>query len=122
MKFKYIINYLGFGLMVFSYGCSDYIDNARIFVEGKVTTQNGEGVSLPLKINSKFLISEVTSKSDGTFSLGGAATVDTANLYIGRKIISFSANVSGCKINYDSLSIKLPSGQGATKFNNIILE
>ncbi|MCD9856464.1 hypothetical protein LUD75_17205 [Epilithonimonas sp. JDS] len=111
-----------FSFFLLSVSCSDYIDNARIYAEGKITTENGQGVSTPLKITNSFLVSEGISKSDGTFGLGGPATVDSANLFVGRKVLSFSANVTGCRINYDSLSIKLPSGQGYTKFDNITVE
>lgn len=111
-----------FSFVVLSLSCSDYIDNARIYTEGKITTPNGAGVITPLRITNSFLVSEGISKSDGTFALGGPATVDSANLYVGRKILSYSTNVTGCRINYDSLSIKLPSGQGYTKFDNITVE
>ena len=120
MKTKQFFYCLSFSLCLVS--CSDYIDNARIYTEGKITTQNGGGVSTPLKITSSILVSEGISRADGSFALGGPATVDSANLYVGRKILGFSTNVAGCRINYDSLSIKLPSGQGYTKFENIIVE
>ncbi|MBO6200620.1 MAG: hypothetical protein J6N74_03250 [Chryseobacterium sp.] len=120
MKTKQFFYCLSFSLCLVS--CSDYIDNARIYTEGKITNQNGEGVSTPLQITNSFLVSEGISKSDGSFGLGGPATVDSANLYVGRKILSFSTNATGCRINYDSLSINLSSGQGYTKFDNITVE
>lgn len=47
-----------------------YVDNSRIFVEGKIS--GTETSQLPLKISAgNIVITETQTKSDGTFKMGG---------------------------------------------------
>jgi|GEM_PF-924199 len=125
MKFLYIINTIAFSFLMTSNGCerAEYVDNSRIFVEGKIISKNGTSANLPVQlINDDLLVSEGQSKSDGTFRLGGAATTLVTSLFVNKKIESFSANTNGCTLNYDSLSINLPADRKYVKFDSIILQ
>ncbi|WP_234109788.1 hypothetical protein [Chryseobacterium sp. R2A-55] len=94
-----------------------YVDNSRVFVEGKIS--GNANAQLPLKISAgNIVITETQTKSDGTFKMGGPGTNSEKHLEIGRKIISYQSNVE-CKLSYDSTTIVLPSGKSYFKFSNI---
>lgn len=94
-----------------------YVDNSRIFVEGKIS--GTETSQLPLKISAgNIVITETQTKSDGMFKMGGPGTNSDKYLEIGRKILSYNSNVA-CQLSYDSTAIVLPSGKNYFKFSNI---
>ena len=102
-------------------GCqSEYSNDARIFVEGKVVSSNAEGVQIKLS-SGDIQISETKSLSDGTFKLGGPGTTGGKTLSFDRKIKSFSSNDAECRLSYDSLVLILPN-KTYFKFAQISLE
>jgi len=102
---------------------ADYVNNSRVFVEGKVTSQNQSANGIPISLNTwLYPISQGTTKSDGSFSLGGPDAADEISLVLGKKIISFSTDSKECYLDIDSLSIKLPENLEHVKFSNITIE
>jgi len=99
----------------------EYRDNSRIFVEGKIISQNP--ANLPMKLYAgTILITETTSSLDGSFKLGGPGTTGEKELSFNKKITSFSSNENGCKLSYDSLSIYLPVDKSYFNFAQISLK
>lgn len=102
--------------------CVDYVDNSRIFVEGKITK-----AGTPVANDSIILYSELISlskgvtKQDGTFKLGGAGTNAEKYLRLGKKIRAINTSVPGCMIVYDSTAVMIPENISYVKFNNIEL-
>jgi len=115
-----------FGLTILMSGnecSSEYVNDTRIFVEGKISSGMQTTGDLPLQlINQDILVSKGTTKSDGTFRLGGAGTTNRTSLFINQKIESFSTTADGCVLSYDSLSIILPENKNYVKFSNIQLQ
>lgn len=96
----------------------EYIDNSRIFVEGKVNSPSG--VSSKIKLHSEdILISETTSDAGGNFKLGGPGTTGEKVLTFERKINSFNSNEPDCRLTYDSLNIILPANKNYFNFTQI---
>lgn len=101
----------------------DYVDNSRVFAEGKITSQSQSVNNLPVSLeNSYYVLSKTTTGNDGSFRLGGPDATSDTELVLDKKILSFSADRAGCVLSYDSLSIILPAGRNYVKFTNITIE
>lgn len=113
-----------FLLLIFCISCEeDYVNNSRVFVEGKITSQSQSVNGIPVLLGSNFYpLSTGTTKSDGSFRLGGPDVADEIKLIVGKKIINFSADSKDCYLDFDSLSIILPENLETVKFSNITIE
>lgn len=122
MKSKFTIGSVF--LVLSCIGCAqDYVDNSRIYVEGKITSQNQSANQLPIKLENLYhTISKGTTGNDGTFRLGGPDVTSDIELIVGKKIISFSADQQGCTLSEDSLSIVIPEDKHHVKFSNITID
>lgn len=120
---NYKLSFL-FVLLMFCISCEeDYVNNSRVFVEGKISSQSQPVNSLPVSLSTYFYpLSSGTTKSDGSFRLGGPDAADEIKLVVGKKIISFSTDSKDCTLDIDSLSIILPENVESVKFSNIIIE
>lgn len=122
MKHLVVLNIIGAALLTSSGECSsEYIDNSRVFVEGKISGTGSANQPLEL-VNQGLMISRISTKNDGTFSMGGAGSTNEMSLNVNKKIEKFSASVEGCQLSYDSLSIIIPNRTNYVKFNLIELE
>lgn len=124
MKSNFIFGYVSLlCLLIFTSCGQDYVDNSRVYVEGKVISQSHSASNLPVSIeNSYYVLSKTTTENDGTFRLGGPDATDETELVLNKKIIGFSADQKGCTLRFDSLSIILPEGRNYVKFTNITIE
>lgn len=96
----------------------EYNNNSRVFVEGKIISQNAS--IIPISLHSgNILISETKSSSDGSFKLGGPGTTGEKELTFGRQIASFTSTETACKLSNDSLAIILPVGKNYANFTQI---
>ncbi|MFC0342696.1 hypothetical protein [Epilithonimonas hispanica] len=122
MKFK--TNYLLLGLLFSLASCeADYVNNSRVFVEGKITSQSQSANGIPVALTTwLYPISQGTTKNDGSFSLGGPDVAHDVKLTLGKKIVSFSTDSKDCSLDIDSLSIILPENLESVKFSNITIE
>ena len=105
-------------------GCdSESRNNSRAFVEGKITgTQiDYKEINISLSSDSKN-IADTFPNSSGDFILSGPLLSDTFSLVSNKKIKSFSASKSGCKLSTHALQILVPAGTTYLVFNEIILE
>ncbi|MDR2207019.1 MAG: hypothetical protein LBE36_12790 [Flavobacteriaceae bacterium] len=119
MKIK-ILGLVAIGFLLSSGECGpEYEDNTRIYVEGKTNVGN---VPVILQRSIFFVVSKSTTKSDGSFGLGGPGITDSVEVTFNRKIKSFSTGTLGCKLSYDSMEIILPEKITYVKFNQIELE
>lgn len=107
----------------FSSCTSENRDNARAYVEGKITgTQlNYNKITILLKSDDKN-IAETIPTNAGEFVLSGPLLNDSFSLVLNKKIKSFTASKSGCTISGDSLEILVPTGTTYITFNEIIVE
>jgi len=124
MKSKFIIGSSTLVLLLTAVSCGqDYVDNSRIYVEGKITSQNQsvDNVAVSLE-NSYYVLSKTNTGNDGSFRLGGPDATDETELVLNKKILSFSADRQGCVLRNDSLSIILPEDRNYVKFSNITIE
>lgn len=96
----------------------EYNNNSRVFVEGKIISQNASEVPITL-YSGNILISETKSSSDGSFKLGGPGTTGEKELSFDRQIASFTSTETACKLSYDSLAIILPVGKNYANFTQI---
>ena len=124
MKSNFIFGYSSLLLLLICVSCGqDYVDNSRVFAEGKITSQSRSVNNLPVSLeNSYYVLSKTTTGSDGSFRLGGPDATSDTELVLDKKILSFSADRAGCVLSYDSLSIILPEGRNYVKFTNITIE
>lgn len=99
----------------------EYIDNSRIFVEGKVVSPSGPNSKIQLN-SEDILISETKVDAAGNFKLGGPGTTGNKILSFERKITSFSSNEPDCRLDYDSLNIILPANKNYFNFTQIIFK
>ena len=122
MKFK--ISYLLLFLLLSLASCeADYVNNSRVFVEGKITSQSQSANGIPVALTTwLYPISQGTTKNDGSFSLGAPDVADDVKLTLGKKIVSFSTDSKDCSLDIDSLSIILPENLESVKFSNITIE
>ena len=122
MKFILTISVLVL-LTVFSSCTSENRDNARAYVEGKITGNQlkFDEISISLKSEGKS-IAEAIPTASGEFILSGPMLNDSFSLVSNKKIKSFTASKSGCKISADSLEILVPTGTTYITFNEIIVE
>ena len=113
-----------FLLMMFCISCEqDYVNNSRVFVEGKISSKNQSVNEIPVALSTFFYpLSSGATKSDGSFRLGGPDAADEIKLVVGKKIISFSTDSKDCSLDIDSLSIILPENVEYVKFSNITIE
>ena len=105
-------------------GCnSENRDNSRAYVEGKITGNQLDynDITVFLKSDGKN-IAEANPTSSGTFILSGPLLSDTFSLVSIKKIKSFTASKSGCKLSANALEIMIPTGTTYITFNEIILE
>lgn len=121
MKFKFIFFLL---IPLSCISCAtDYTNNSRVFVEGKITSNNQSSNNLSITLRSyKYPISSGTTNNNGSFELGAPEVVEETSLHIGRKIVSFTTDTKDCFINHDSLSIVLPDNFQHVKFSNITIK
>lgn len=124
MKILYILNTLGAALLMSGNGCgTDYVDDKRIVVEGKISSTGQPVSQVPVKLyDEDIVISRTTTASDGTFRLGGPGTLLTKTLFFNRKILNFSTDADSCQISWDSLSISIPKETNYVNFSNIQLQ
>ncbi|MBD8084340.1 hypothetical protein [Chryseobacterium caseinilyticum] len=102
---------------------TDYVNNSRVFVEGKITFNNQPFSKAQVSLETfSYPISNALTKSDGTFEMGAPDVAETVHLYIGKKITSFSTDSEDCMIAQDSLSIVLPENFQHVKFSNIMIK
>ncbi len=122
MKFILTISVLVL-LTVFSSCTSENRDNARAYVEGKITGNQlkFDEISISLKSEGKS-IAEAIPTASGEFILSGPMLNDSFSLVSNKKIKSFTASKSGCKISADNLEILVPTGTTYIIFNEIIVE
>ena len=122
MKFILTISVLVL-LTVFSSCTSENRDNARAYVEGKITGNQlkFDEISISLKSEGKS-IAETIPTTSGEFILSGPMLSGSFSLVSNKKIKSFTASKSGCKISGDSLEILVPTGTTYITFNEIIVE
>ena len=103
--------------------CVDYVNNTRIFVEGRVTSAGQPVAFDSINLSSDYItISKGITKQDGSFELAGPGTSAEKQLNFGRKISSMQSSVAGCEITYDSMSIMIPQEVSYVKFSNIDLK
>lgn len=103
-------------------GCQpEYVNNSRIYAEGKIIASNTPNIPVKLFADD-ILISETHTDAQGNFKLGGPGTTKEKSLVLNRKIVAFSSNDPECRLAYDSLSIILPAKNIAFKFPQIQLE
>lgn len=122
MKFHHWIIILSPTFLMAPRSCGpEYVDNSRIFVEGKILGSNVSNVQIQLA-NEDILVSETTAKADGNFSLGGAATTQQTSLKLNRKILNYNSTISNTSLSYDSMQILLPENVNYVKFNQITVE
>lgn len=122
MKSKFMIGSVSLILSCISCG-QDYVDNSRVYVEGKITSQSQSASNLPVSLeNSYYVLSKTNSGNDGSFKLGGPDATSETELVLNKKILSFSADRQGCSLREDSLSIILPKDRNYVKFSNITIE
>lgn len=122
MKSKFMIGSVSLILSCISCG-QDYVDNSRVYVEGKITSQSQSASNLPVSLeNSYYVLSKTNSGNDGSFKLGGPDATSETELVLNKKILSFSADRQGCVLREDSLSIILPEDRNYVKFSNITIE
>ena len=124
MKILFILNTLGAALLMTSNGCgTDYVDDRRIVVEGKISSAGQSVSQAPVKLyDEDIVISRTTAAGDGTFRLGGPGTLLTKTLFLNRKILNFSTDTDSCRISWDSLSIIIPKETNYVNFSNIQLQ
>jgi hypothetical protein len=124
MKSKFIIGSSTLVLLLTAISCGqDYVDSSRVYVEGKITSQNQSVNNIPLRLeNSYYLLSKGNTANDGSFRLGGPEATSETELVLNKKIVSFSADQQGCTLREDSLSIILPEERHYVKFSNITIE
>lgn len=122
MRLLYLVNFLGITILMTSSECNDYVNNSRVFVEGKISNNNSQAIPLELTGGYSAPISKTVTKTDGTFSMGGPDYSSFLTLHVGHKIESFSATEDSCKITYDSLGIEIPENVIHVKFNDITLK
>lgn len=122
MKFILTISVLVL-LTVFSSCTSENRDNARAYVEGKITGNQlkFDEISISLRSEGKS-IAETIPTTSGEFILSGPMLNDSFSLVSNKKIKSFTASKSGCKISADNLEILVPTGTTYITFNEIIVE
>ena len=102
---------------------SENRDNSRAYVEGKIAGNQlkFDEISISLKNDGK-IIAETNLNGSGEFVLSGPLLNDSFSLVSNKKIKSFTASKSGCKISADSLEILVPTGTTYITFNEIIVE
>ncbi len=102
---------------------TDYVNNSRVFVEGKITSNNQPVSKASVSLETfSYPISNAITKSDGSFEMGAPDVAETVHLYLGKKIISFTTDSEDCTIAQDSLSIVLPENFSHVKFSNITIK
>ena len=105
-------------------GCnSESRNNSRAYVEGNITGNKLDYKEIKISLKSDgTIIAEANPNNSGGFVISGPLLSDTFSLVLNRKIKSFAASKSGCKLSSDALQISIPSGTTYITFNEIILE
>lgn len=115
---------LYFCLLFAAAACTtDSGENARAYVEGKIT-------ETPLPLNEQYIqlqsegvvIAETFPEATGHFVLSGPLLSGATSLQFKSKIKSFSSEVSGISCSADSLQLLIPSGKTYITFTEIKLK
>ena len=109
---------------LFLAGCeSESRDNARAYVEGKISESKLPLAKVSVKIiDNSIPVAESVPQPSGDFILSGPLRSDSFSLEFNTKIKSFSATKKGFAISADSLQIIIPAGITYISFTDIKLK